>query len=259
MRNASIGAVVAVFIAVVFVAIFLPPAPSGTRAPLTSSESTVSLLFTSAVAPDGLQLKMTLNATAMSSDGAIAGQVQVVNTSGQNVTVSTLERSQNITSWSNSIHVCPTDYFMGYSVFAGHFTRGNISSAGNALSLVPPMNDQCSVPVGAGSITFLPQLGNTADRAVDPGYPQSVVPDQLNMTTLFCNTTQSTKETFGCAWAMPGLAGYWDQNYRFPNGTGANFGFSSPAFSHFHPGEYTVVAWDEWDQYAYATFVVSRG
>jgi hypothetical protein len=40
--------------------------------------------------------------------------------------------------------------------------------------------------------------------------------------------------------------------------TEGNLGFSSPAFVHFPPGDYTIVATDQWNQYVYATFVVQQ-
>jgi len=208
--------------------------------------------FASEVAPNGLQLELTLNATTMPSGKAITGQVAVANTSDQNVTVSTLGRAQNVTVWSNYINVCPSDYFMGYAVFAGHLTAGNISSAGTPLLLVPQMSLICPGPSGPSTITFLPNGGQATDRVVDPDEPFSLVLDQLNMTTVFCNTTEYSNSSFSCDWADPGLSGYW--NYSVP--TPGNYGFTSPAFARFPAGDYTIVAWDDWNQYAYATFVV---
>ena len=130
--------------------------------------------FASGASPDGLQLELSLNATTMTSDGAIIGQVAVVNTSDQNVNVSTLGRSQNVTEWSNYINVCPSDYFMGYAVFGGHFTAANISSAGTPRNMVPPMFPNVPDPIGPGTVIFLPSRGQATGRVVDPDEPSMV-------------------------------------------------------------------------------------
>jgi hypothetical protein len=260
MRRKEAGFVVAqaaIFAAVIALVSLPIQSTNNTQVPTSSTVSKGPPVFTSEVAPNGLQLELSLNATTMPSDGAITGQVAVVNTSDQNVNVSTLSRSQNVTEWSNYINVCPSDYFMGYAVFGGHFTAANISLAGTPLRLVPPMFPQCPGPIGAGTVIFLPSRGHATGRAVDPDESSDLVPDQLNTTTLFCNTTEANQNSFACDWATPGLVGYW--NWSIPDGAGANFGFTAPAFVHFSPGEYTIVAWDDWNQYVYATFIVERG
>jgi len=64
-----------------------------------------------------------------------------------------------------------------------------------------------------------------------------LVPDQLGVTTVL----PSTQESCGCA--TPGLVGYYQD-------------IGNGIFQHFSHGEYTIVAWDDWNQYLYATFVV---
>jgi hypothetical protein len=212
-----------------------------------------AITFASGATPDGLQLELTLNATTMSSDGAITGQMRVVNTLDQNVTVS-VAQSQNLTTWSSYTDVCPSGYFMGYAVFPGHFTAGNISSAGPPLEMVPgdtgiicppsvylPPNPQSS-----SQITFLPgpALQTRANETFDIKTfsssfmtPSFLVPDQLNVTTILSNTQES------CGCTTPGLVGYYQD-------------IGNGIFVPFSHGEYTIVAWDDWNQYAYATFVV---
>ncbi len=221
--------------------------------PTSSTASGTTPVFASGVAADGLQLKMTLNATSMRPDGAITGNVTVVNTSNQNATVSTLGESQNITEWSNYDNVCPSDFFMGYALFEGHLTARNVSSAATPVRLAPLMNLQCGAGgSGPGAVTFLPNPDQAMGRVVDQAEPSYLVRDQLNVTTLFCNVTESSAESFACNWATPGIVGYW--NWSIPNA--GNPGFTSPAFVRFSPGEYTIVAWDDWGQFVYATFVV---
>jgi len=242
----------AIFVGVIALVALPLQSASNTQVSTSSTVREGPLVFASGVASDGLQLKMVLNSTSMRSDGAITGNLTVVNTSNQDVTVSTLGRSQNITQWSNYNNICPSDYFMGYAVFGGHFTAENISSVGTPLRLVPPMVPQCPGDSGPDTITFLPYPAQATGSVVDPAQPSYLVRDQLNTTTLFCNTIESSANGFSCDWASPGLIGYW--NWSVPDG--GNFGFISPAFVPFSPGEYTIVAWDDWHQYVYATLVV---
>jgi hypothetical protein len=212
-----------------------------------------AVTFSSGATPDGLQLELTLNATTMSSDGAITGQMRVVNTLDQNVTVS-VAQSQNLTTWSSYTDVCPSGYFMGYAVFPGHFTAGNISSAGPPLEMVPgdtgiicpPSAYLPPNPQSSSQITFLPgpalqtRANETFDIETVSGSfitPSFLVPDQLSVTTIFSDTQES------CGCATPGLVGYYQDI-----GNGIFFPFSH--------GEYTLVAWDDWNQYVYVTFVV---
>ena len=60
----------------------------------------------------------------------------IVNTSNQNVTVVTMA-SRNMTVWDSYNEDCGTPYFMGFAVFLGHYTTGNISSSGTPLTLTP--------------------------------------------------------------------------------------------------------------------------
>jgi hypothetical protein len=205
------------------------------------------LSFASGVSPEGLQLKVLLNSARMQTGGAIGGQAEVVNALNQNVSVSKfVQENENVTRWGNYISICPYEWFVGYAVFEGRFTSSNISVAGDPLRLAPPMISQCGAVGGPPPFTFLPNGG----RAFESNGVR--IQTEINATTLFCNTTFRGSGGFSCAWAMPGLVGYW--NYSSPNG--GDFGFTSPAFVRFSPGEYTLVAWDDWNQYVYVAFVV---
>jgi hypothetical protein len=212
-----------------------------------------AVTFSSGATPDGLQLELTLNATTMSFDGAITGQMRVVNTLDQNVTVPVVQ-SQNLTTWSSYTDVCPSGYFMGYAVFPGHFTAGNISSAGPPLEMVPgdtgiicpPSAYLPPNPQSSSQITFLPgpalqtRANETFDIKTAAGSfitPSYLVPDQLSVTTILSNT----QENCGCV--TPGLVGYYQD-------------IGNGIFTPFSHGEYTIVAWDDWNQYVYVTFVV---
>jgi hypothetical protein len=230
-------------------------------APTSKTSTTLSegpLVFVSPTSEQGLQLELTLNATTVHSGGAISGQVTIENTSNQNATVSYLGPSENVSAWSGYITECPLGLFMGYAVFAGHFTAGNISSAGTPLGMVPgatgiicpppeylPPNNQSS-----SQVIFLPgtvqtEANETFNLQTVGGSLKSfsiLVPNQLNVSTVFPYVRDS-KYSIACGCAEPGLVGYYQDI-----GGGIFFPFSR--------GEYTVVAWDAWNQYAYATFLV---
>jgi hypothetical protein len=258
-RKEGVFVVVQAAIVVAVLALVALPlqSPDEARVSTSSIASEGPPASLSGVALDSLRLSLVLNATSMRQQGAITGQVEVVNISNQSLTLPTLGRSQNITEWSNYNNICPSDDIIGYAVFDRHFTAENISSAGNPLRLVPLMSMTCPGPVGLTAVRFLPNASQDLG-SLGAGQPQQFfwrVATVVNATTLFCNTTASGNGFFSCSWAEPGLVGYW--NYSTPNE--GNSGFTSPAFVRFSPGEFTVVAWDDWNQYVYSTFVVLAG
>jgi len=214
-------------------------AANESQASTSSTTSPAPTIFTSAVASNGLQLKVVLNATSVRSAGAISGYVTVVNTSNQSVTISPPTQSPNLTYWSDYISICGVTGFMGgYALFQGHFTSENISSAGNPLRLWPSLPASCPGGNNPGTVTFLPGLGGVG-KAIDPAHPLDLIRDQLNITSYVCTSTNSS---FCSSYSLPGLVGYW----------------SSPTtFVSFSPGQYTIVAWDDWNQYIYIMFRVS--
>jgi hypothetical protein len=242
-----IAAQAAIFAAVIALVALPLQSTNGPQVSTSSAASGAPLVFASPVAPDGLQLKMVLNATSMRPDGAIFGNVTVVNTSDQNATVQT-QQSQNITTWDYYNDNCMWEYFVGYAVFSGHYAAGNISSAGTPLELVP-RTATAACPGGpfSGPITFLPS-GSGQEKSGMFFYPASPhdgpFPDLINVTTSVCKDTESL--VAGCLSSYPGLVGYW------------NMTASPPTVVRFSPGEYTILAWDDWNQYVYAIFVVRQ-
>jgi hypothetical protein len=203
----------------------------------SSTQGGGPLVFASPVSAKGLQLDLTLNATAMRFNGSITGRVTVVNKSDRNVTLSvSVAQSQNLTTWISYISVCGFWDFMGYAVFPGHFTAGNISSAGSPLQLAVPVVLYCGGPTDPTQVTFFPGASQTKANETDFGTISGLVPSRLNVTTILSYRQQ----TCGCE--NPGLVGYYD------TGSGTLVPFS--------PGEYTILAWDDWNQYVYVTFVV---
>lgn len=223
-----------------------------TALPLASSNTGPSSAV-SGVSPDGLRLRIALNSTMMRQGGSISGEVAVENTLGRNITISVPGPSQNMSTWGYSISVCPTGSFVGYAVFEGRLGPGNISSAGTPLREGAPVPMNCPAPYYVpGPVTFLPAGEPSSESAVYAQRPSAFVRSSVDATTTFCNTVQSGPRVYSCTWASPGLVGYWSDNAS----AGGDYGFTSPAFVPFPPGVYTVMAWDVWNQYAYATFVV---
>jgi hypothetical protein len=149
------------------------------------------LLYTSGVSPEGLQLKLVLNSSSMQSHGAIAGQIVVFNTLNRNVSVSGLVQNQNISEWNGYDNTCgsnPSSSLVGFAVFEGHYSAGNISAAGPPLQLAPPFYPPCPMSISPNAVTFLPN-GDQAIATINSGQgPQSSyqVTAELNATTRYC-------------------------------------------------------------------------
>ena len=140
----------------------------------------------------------------------------------------------------------------GFAVFEGDVAATNLSKAGQQLELDPAVFIPCPTEEGfPANATFFPE----SDRVF---YAYGVVA-AINAKTLGCETNGQESQCTGT-----GLVGYWNDsvsaggNVSWVGNFGylGNVGFSSPAFVHFPPGEYTIVATDQWNQYVYATFVV---
>lgn len=232
---------------------------SYTQVSTSSATSTAPLVFASAVAANGLQVKLYLNSTSMRSDGAITGFVTVANTLDQNVTVTPLPQDLNSTmpaSWISAIDPCGSIAFPGgYAVFQGHFTTENISlAAHNPLVLTPGPGGSCTVVTHLDALTFLPGGGQAVGRIIDVANPNPEIflPDQLNVTSYVCTGEPGSANVCSVDPEFPGLVGYW---YKTSVCNGNPVCTFLP-FAPFSPGQYTIVAWDDWNQYVYVTFVV---
>jgi hypothetical protein len=218
---------------------------------MTSSTNATLLQFSSPVGANGLQVNLYLNSTSMPADGALMGFVTVANTLDENVTVTPLPQDVNLTSWPGgdiaAIDPCGSIPFPGgYAVFQGHFDAGNISSAEtHPLVLTPGPGGSCGAVGIHPALTFIPG-GGQAVRITVAGYPNVILPDQLNVTSTLCTNLN------GCVYQHPGLVGYWTDS----TACNGNATCSLLPFWPFSPGEYTIVAWDDWNQFVYVTFVV---
>ena len=248
-EGAFVVAQAAIFVGVI--ALIALPAQSINQMQVetTSTSSGGQLAFTSGVSPQGLQLRVMLNSSGIRSHGVLLASVEVHNTVNRNVSFSGVSENQNISEWNYDDYLCPASFLLGYAVFQGHFAAGNISSAGPPLRVVPESVVLCPSSPISGAVTFLPG----GDRAVvGSGAFAYQATLQLNATTKYinCNELAGGGGEFHGG-ASPGLVGYW--NYSVPAADDMNF--TSPGFVYFPPGEYTIAAADDWNQYVYAAFV----
>jgi hypothetical protein len=253
---------------------FAPPGATSSATSVTLSTSTTDLSSTnyqtptslsSGVSPDGLELMLTLNSSSVRSHGAISAQIEVVNTLNRNVSAGKIPDSHQTAGIFNKLDMedlnyydftCgtnPTYFLSDFALLKGHYTAGNVSSAGGPLQLKTTFIPPCpGFFVGETAVTFLPN----GDQAVATFYglnqPPVLVTVALNATTFYCVPKAGLEPPGNCG-AGDGLVGYWNQTII---AQGA-LDFNSPAFAYFPPGEYTIVAFDAWNQYVYATFTVS--
>ncbi len=194
-----------------------------------------------------------LNASGIQSHGVVGAQIEVLNTLSQDVSFSELVHNQNISKWNGDDQICgynPTYSLIGFAVFAGDFSAGNISAAGSPLKLAPPFYPPCTASIAPRNVTFFP-LSDQAIASNNMNQTQTfsyLVTAVANATTRYCAFSGASAN---CG-ESPGLVGYW--NYSIPMGGDGNF--TSQAFVYFPEGVYTVVATDDWNQYVYATFAV---
>lgn len=223
-----------------------------------------ALALSSEVSPEGLQLRITLNSSSVSSHGALAARIDLVNTLDENVSaaVPALNQSSNYCKWNQQDQICgenPSGLLVDFAVFKGHISAGDISKAGQQLRLAPPFYPPCAAGASFNSVTLLPHgdLTNYSNVNYSQPPPRSsyVVKAEVNATTYYC--TGSGLGGHGgeidCG-NTSGLVGYWNATAVASGGDCCDF--ASPAFTYFPPGQYTIVATNPWGQYVYATFIV---
>lgn len=238
--------------------------PSGfTPSPTSRAQPGAPLAFASPVSPQGLQLKLTLNSSSIRSRGTLGAFIEVVNTRDHNVTVSVppMNRTSDVFVWNGYDYVCsdsPSQGLATFALFAGRYSAGNVSLAGTPLMEGPPFVPPCPSYglFGGGPVTFLPN-GTQTTVQYDTfnwtlkKHENASLKAQVNAATGYCGPSPPPAEGMSCGLGV-GLVGYW----RSGLDTHGDLTYSSPAFTYFPPGEYTIVATDPWGQYLYATFVV---
>jgi len=170
----------------------------------TTSTSTVvaPLSLSSGVSPEGLQLKMMLNSSAIQSHGAIIAQIEVINTLNRNVSAGTMPEwnqttaalSLNMADLNDYDYTCsqnPTQFLVDFALLEGHYSAGNISSAGTPLMLRTSFfNPPCpGFFVGQSEVTFLPNGDQAVATYYLPSKSSGPVTAALNATTFYCVPT----------------------------------------------------------------------
>jgi hypothetical protein len=222
---------------------------SASLAPTTSTTlGEGAPVFASPVSEEGLQLRVVLNSSEIQANGTLGAQIDLYNMLDKNVSLSVTE-DQRISTWNGGDFLCggnPSGNLAGFAVFEGDVAATNLSEAGEPLQLDPQLLPYIVIGCPTeesfpANVTFFPE----GDRI---SYAYAVAAE-IDAKTLGCAYTEQASQCTGT-----GLVGYWNDSIP----TAGNLGFSSPAFVHFKPGEYTIVATDEWNQYVYATFSVAE-
>jgi hypothetical protein len=222
----------------------------------TSTEQTPT--FYSTTSPLGLRLQLQLNASTFESGSGLAAQIAVFNSLDENLSLTpAYQANSTILTWDGYDFFCgdsgdPLRAVVGYALFSGDYSAGNVSLAGSPLQLAPPVGISCISVAGPDSIVFLPESDNASLNGLgNPGGIHELV--ALAASTESCENP--TPGTYDCG-ADKGLSGYW-------NTTGVNYlqdqeaAIGSQYFSYFPPGQYTLVVQDEWGQSLYAHFQVT--
>lgn len=265
-RNLAIGALIVIAMATLAGLVLLASGPvtstSLTTLSSSASSSTSSPGFHSTVSSSGLELRVDLNATTVESGGAIGAQIAVFNSLDQNLSlVPNYSAGPSISDWRDYDFFCggsgnPLTSMVGFALFNGNYSAGNINLAGSPLELVPPVGVSCVTYARPGSITFLPEN----DTAVFFGPPyQNGTPYHITIGATTESCTNPAPGTYGCG-AGKGLFGYWVT----PGITPGLAGFSdqdgvvgSKYFRFFPAGAYTLVVQDIWGHTIYAHFQVT--
>jgi hypothetical protein len=242
-----------------------PPisATSSTSSPTTSSTglSTVSssgASTTYSTDPDsGLQLRVATNASTIQTGDEVAVQIELLNTLSHNVSL-TVAPNQNISAWNGGDFVCgenPSRSLVGFALLDGHFTTGNISAAGSPLQLMAPVAFPCPTSLPLNNATFLPESDETVSSSYNGQTLEgsSRVTAEVNATTGYCITSSGSETTTTSCSTTSAILGYWNSGFGY---TG-NMTLASNAFTHLLPGEYTIVAMDDWNGTVYAYFQVT--
>lgn len=296
--------IVAAMIVVIVVAMgFLsfssqPPASSSTtQGSSSSSFSTASQGLSStaysSVSPQGLQLQIILNTTAIQATGALTAQVYLYNTLSTNASLNPdFTANPNIAAWDNFDAPCglsPVTHTFGFAIFRGHYTAANISLVGTPMMLMPPVAIGCPNrfynQAYIQNIEFAPHstiATISANASFSSDFKPQTIRMQLNATTGSCTTSpykyngtttvngvtttsSGTDLAWGCGpegrnfpsgyWTMPANGTYISIDSH-SNST-ITQGLNALYNNYFHPfttGSYTIVAEDLWNQTAFAYF-----
>ena len=250
--------VVAVIVVVAIVSYAVPGARVASSSASSASAAQSSTLY-SATSPLGLRLQVQLNTSTFETGSGITAQIAVFNTLDQNLSLTpTYQANSTILTWNGHDFFCgnsgdPLRAMVGYALFSGDYSAGNISLAGDPLQLAPPVGISCVTYETPDSVVFLPE--NDTIEYPAPGNQGGIV-DRLALAASTESCENPTPGTYYCG-ASKGLSGYW-------NTTGVAYlqdqeaAIGSNYFVYFPPGEYTLAVQDDWGQTLYAHFQVTR-
>jgi len=214
--------------------------------------------YSSPVSSSGLQLQITLNSTSVRYGGALAAKVTLLNTLTSNITLKP-RYSPKLSNWEANDFLCGNSpdwgekwALDGFAVFSGHFTAANLSSVGSQLVLAPPVAIGCISSPNPNTVIMLPE----SDTAVAQ-YNLSSLPAEVRQTLINASTLSCAPNGHGatmCGDLYGALFGYWDASTPMMGIQDANT--SSPYFHPFLPGQYTLVAEDQWNLTSFAYFEV---
>ena len=225
---------------------------SNSQSLATSTGSSTTYSTTSA---SGLLLQVTLNSSSIQSQGEVAAQIDLRNTQNQNLSL-TVVPNQNISAWNAKDFLCsynPSHSLVGFALFNGHFTAGNIS-AGSPLQLAASsVAIPCAYSLPLNDTTFFPNSDKTVSFSFNgqSREPPYLVTAEVNATTGYCIESPLSGECKGTS----GILGYW----KAGSGYVGNSSLGSRDFTYLPSGEYTIVAMDDWGQTVYAHFQVTSG
>src|SRR2546422_2530933 len=101
------------------------------------------------ISPSGLELRVYLNTTRMTSGRAIAAKIVLFNSLDKNLSLPTQDAANStiISTWDGYDFICDGKVLWGvagYALFIGRFTSANLSSAGQPLALAPNVELLCT-------------------------------------------------------------------------------------------------------------------
>ncbi len=234
---------------------------TSTSVPTVTSSTTLherSFTYSSPVSSSGLQLQIELNSTSITYGGALSARVSLWNTLHSNLSL-TPRYSTVLSSWDRNDFLCGNSpnwgenwALDGFAVFSGHFAATNLSSVGSQLALAPPVAIGCISFPNPNIVVILPMSDVAVARYNLSSIPPEVRQTLVNASTLSCAPNGHGATT--CGDLNGALFGYWDTSAPMTDIQEANTG--SPYFHPFPPGQYTLVAEDQWNLTTFAYFQV---
>lgn len=219
---------------------------------VTTSATVPELTYTSTDSL-GLRLQVILNSTTVSTGGSEGAEVSVFNFADQSLSMVVNSSSSSILSWNGYDYFCngvdsPVHYVVGYALFEGHVTSGNVSSS-SPLLLAPEVGVGCVLYSGPPDVAIFPSDSGNATLS-GPDLPPVSEQISLNGTTLYCTGNASG----GYCGLGDSISGWWNMT---SNQFASAATLDSPYYTPLQPGEYTLVAQDAFAQTVYAYFEVT--